>query len=108
MTLYEQAQQDSFEEYDISKLINSNNFSTKLKEVETEKLGEVLGIIDEMRTKYSTDNVPSAKEQIAILDKKEVQCMEEISERMANEKPEYEGKGKGVDRGENNSDNKVK
>jgi hypothetical protein len=85
-------------ESDVSKTINSDNFKENIKKLDTDKLEEVLNTIDYMKDNYYATKVPSAKEQIGILEIKEMQCIEEIEARMA----EGQDKGKEVDRGENN------
>jgi hypothetical protein len=85
-------------ESDVSKTINSDNFKENIKKLDTDKLEEVLNTIDYMKDNYYATKVPSAKEQIGILEIKEMQCIDEIQARMA----EGQDKGKEVDRGENN------
>lgn len=99
---------DDDNEEDISKIINSNidKFEENIKKLSNEELAEILNSIEDMKNRYANDNVPSSKEQIGILEKKEESCANQLSANMSKEenienkenkevnKENYKGKGK--------------
>jgi len=62
------------EESLVSKFINSSDFDKRVKTITVQELSETLDTIEVMKQMYQNSNVPSAKEQLAILAKKESIC----------------------------------